>query len=157
MYEGLHSALVYQPCWYSNGQCTGVNYMVWRASYPARGGRRGQQAAAANNSSSDVDGPGMAALVLAPEPLPVIWPKSERHWLKCACPIMPPIRSFGSGLVVPSFCHHTDLLRDYYQECFSQLATSLPKLSCQPSSPRSCSACEKPNITSPSSASVITC
>jgi hypothetical protein len=59
--------------------------------YAARPRQR-YQPAAANISSTKVDGSGMAEFALAPEPLPAVWPKWARHVSYPVGPLMPVFR-----------------------------------------------------------------
>src|SRR6187397_1721698 len=65
------------------------------------------QLAAANISKMNVVGSGTVALTEPPNPLPGGFPKFDRQVLYCVVPIVPPVGSLGSVLVVPWFLRHT--------------------------------------------------
>src|SRR6188768_248026 len=63
--------------------------------------------AAANISKMSAVGSGTVALTWLPNPLPVGSQKFDRQVLYCVVPIVPPVGSLGSVLVVPWFLRHT--------------------------------------------------
>jgi hypothetical protein len=79
--------------------------MVRRGSYGDWRCRR-QQPAAANISSTSVAGSGTPAFAMAPEPLPAVWPKWDRHklwFLRRICGWMIACtRGPGGGTIGPS-------------------------------------------------------